>query len=987
LDEKTRLSTWDDATVLSGSEEQTVLSHTDDATVLSAPGDSGATSGDGPRLEPGQSFGPYTIGQLLGRGGMGEVYEADHVETGRRVALKVLRGRINRAEDRARFLSEGQLAASVSHPHTVYIFGSEEITAMPVISMQLLTGGTLKDRVVERGPMAPAEAVAAILDVISGLDAAESAGILHRDIKPSNCFIDTGGRVKVGDFGLSISTGARDNAQSKSGFQGTPQYAPPEQLRGERLDVRADIYAVGATLFYLLIGRAPFDARDFRELIDQVKTAPPPLAHTLRPGIPPGLSTVVTRCLAKNAADRPASYADLAKLLRPFSGHAIPARRGPRLVAGVIDTMILAIPIALLKAGSVRVGSKNFSADVNMDPLAFAINVLYFAIAEGWWQTTIGKRLCGLRLVSTTGPLTWRQAAARALIFYGPGLPLVLVGLVVDHNRIISYLSAHTTLAVLLSMGPVVITVLMFATMTKKNGLAALHDLVTRTRVVVRVSRDLRRSARGEDAASVAGPVAAGRAKYGSFDVTGDLGAIPDGRLLEGVDAVLKRRVWLIERSAGAPEVSRARRDADRIGRLHWLAGQRTADVSWDAFEAPQGTLVDPTPGASGWRDVQGWLNDLSAELAAAERDGTVPVLSLDRVWIRNDGRAVLLDFPPPQSSSSGPSAVLPGPIQFLVAVARLSLGNATSSPMPVSAAAMVDRWARETKKRAVSMDDVAADLAAVSVAAEKVSRGRRLMPVLLAALPVLLMLIAAFYAIPAVGKILSHDTFTMLSLLTAREKDADPAVRQAIDTYLAGTYRGELIDASAWKIIADNQKNDADDDVPRLQQVARDAAALRPTPTDTAAAAERIRRTLDKTEDQYRKQIEDRGFRGTETILLALLLTGCGMSFFSGLTSVLVRPSGIVLSALGLAVQTRQGREIGRIRATARFLIAWSPMLLFSIAFAIPRTRALMQASGVTLVFAGLATAAMTAGTIWTILRPTRGPHDIAARTTIGVR
>ena len=122
----------------------------------------------------------------------------------------MLRGRLQHADDRARFLREGQLAASISHPHTVYIFGSEEIAGMPVISMELLPGGTLKDRVAAHGPLPPAEAVAAVLDIIGGLDAAQAAGILHRDIKPSNCFIDSDGSVKVGDFGLSISTLARD---------------------------------------------------------------------------------------------------------------------------------------------------------------------------------------------------------------------------------------------------------------------------------------------------------------------------------------------------------------------------------------------------------------------------------------------------------------------------------------------------------------------------------------------------------------------------------------------------------------------------------------------------------------------------------------------------------------------------------------------------------------------------------------------------------
>src|SRR4029450_2486155 len=113
--------------------------------------------------EPGQRFGPYRIERLLGRGGMGEVYEAEHLEHGRRVALKVLSQRLSDPIDRARFLREGQLAAAVNHPHVVYIYGSEDISGMPAIAMELLPGGTLKERVEKEGPLAPIQAVDAML--------------------------------------------------------------------------------------------------------------------------------------------------------------------------------------------------------------------------------------------------------------------------------------------------------------------------------------------------------------------------------------------------------------------------------------------------------------------------------------------------------------------------------------------------------------------------------------------------------------------------------------------------------------------------------------------------------------------------------------------------------------------------------------------------------------------------------------------------------
>src|SRR5262249_12157289 len=159
--------------------------------------------------------------------------------------------------------------AAVSHPHVVYIYGSEEIAGIPVIAMELLPGGTLKDRVENTGPLAPLEAIDAILQVISGLEAAHAGGILHRDMKQSNCFVDIGGTIKVGDFGLSNPTleGAVTQFTTTSTFQGTPEFASPEQLRGERLDIRSDIYAVGATLHCLLAGRPPFEDHDLMALV------------------------------------------------------------------------------------------------------------------------------------------------------------------------------------------------------------------------------------------------------------------------------------------------------------------------------------------------------------------------------------------------------------------------------------------------------------------------------------------------------------------------------------------------------------------------------------------------------------------------------------------------------------------------------------------------------------------------------------------------
>ena len=227
----------------------------------------------------------YEFISLLGRGGMGAVYAAEQLSSGRRVALKVLSHQLDSPDARARFLREGRLAASINHPNSVYVFGTEEIDDTPVIAMELIAGGTLQDRIQRYGPLPVGAAVDAVLQIIAGLEAAHSVGILHRDIKPANCFEDMDGTVKIGDFGLSISTAGRgDSMQTMDGtFLGTPAFCSPEQLRGEELNVRSDLYSVGVTLFYLLTGRTPFEGRNMvQQLANSLEKAAPSPCSTGR---------------------------------------------------------------------------------------------------------------------------------------------------------------------------------------------------------------------------------------------------------------------------------------------------------------------------------------------------------------------------------------------------------------------------------------------------------------------------------------------------------------------------------------------------------------------------------------------------------------------------------------------------------------------------------------------------------------------------------
>jgi eukaryotic-like serine/threonine-protein kinase len=392
---------------------------------LRTPTQPGATTAGGQAAAPkrelpqaGATFGGYRIVRELGRGGMGAVYDAEHLESGRRVALKVLSHRLDSPDARARFLREGRLAASINHPNSVYVYGTEEIEGTPAIAMELIAGGTLQQKVEREGPLPVGTAVDAALQVIAGLEAAQAVGILHRDIKPANCFEDADGTVKIGDFGLSISTAPRlETTLTLEGcFLGTPAFSSPEQLRGEELNARSDIYAVGVTLFYLLTGHVPFEAKNMVQLLATVLEQPAPSPRKFRPALPPPLARVVLRCLEKPAGERFRNYDELRQALAPFASAApVPAPLGLRFIAGALDLVLfglLGTILQLLAFGTLvpfTDAAASFSPHWLKTAIAsFAATLIYFSLLEGcwarpwakpsavcgWWARTITPRAC-----------------------------------------------------------------------------------------------------------------------------------------------------------------------------------------------------------------------------------------------------------------------------------------------------------------------------------------------------------------------------------------------------------------------------------------------------------------------------------------------------------------------------------------------------------------------------------------------------------------
>ncbi|MDX2009628.1 MAG: protein kinase [Myxococcaceae bacterium] len=261
-------------------------------------------------LEAGTTFaGKYLIDGVLGKGGMGAVYSATNQAIGRRVAIKVLVADLSDREDvKRRFALEARAAAVINHPGIVDVLDMGETPdGEPFIVMEHLEGATLKAVLKKHGIFSPGEAVGVIAPLLEALAAAHQANVIHRDIKPANVFLCTRPQrlVKLLDFGISRfgqSTGLTHTGTAV----GTPKYMSPEQVMGERtLGPAADLYSVGAVLYELLGGRAPYDAgSDIATLAKLLKEEHDPLA-TVRPELPPRLCAFVDGLLVKDAAQRP----------------------------------------------------------------------------------------------------------------------------------------------------------------------------------------------------------------------------------------------------------------------------------------------------------------------------------------------------------------------------------------------------------------------------------------------------------------------------------------------------------------------------------------------------------------------------------------------------------------------------------------------------------------------------------------------------------
>jgi eukaryotic-like serine/threonine-protein kinase len=277
--------------------------------------------------------GKYKLLEPLGAGGMGQVFLCRHIYMNRLVALKVLP--IDKVKDPSmleRFYREARAAAALDHPNIVRAYdidhdvGLDENNAKPLhyLVMEFVDGASLQELIARRGPMDPTRAAHYMRQAALGLEHAHEAGLVHRDIKPGNLLLDRTGTVKVLDLGLArFFDAGKDNVteryDEKNAILGTADYLSPEQARGETVDIRADVYSLGATFYFLLTGKAPFEEGTItQKLLWSQTKAPKPILER-RADVPAELIAVIDRMMAKDAKERYPTPAAVAEALAPFT--------------------------------------------------------------------------------------------------------------------------------------------------------------------------------------------------------------------------------------------------------------------------------------------------------------------------------------------------------------------------------------------------------------------------------------------------------------------------------------------------------------------------------------------------------------------------------------------------------------------------------------------------------------------------------------------
>jgi serine/threonine-protein kinase len=304
-----------------------------------------------PRI--GSELAGYLIEALVGRGGMGVVYRAHDRALDRKVALKILSPEL--AADvgfRERFLIESRLAAALDHPNVIPIYDAGEVAGELYIAMRFVEGSDLRE-LFQAGALAPERAIALVSQVAEALDAAHARGLVHRDVKPANVLVAETDHVYLADFGLTRRLGAAPGQLGAGRSLGTSDYVAPEQIRGEEVDGRADVYSLGCLLYECLVGRPPFQRDSEIAVVYAHLEEVPPKPSVRRPELSEEIDGVVARAMAKTPSERYATCTQLVDAARAglrLTGDLSSAASGRYRRALVLVTVVALLALAAVLA-------------------------------------------------------------------------------------------------------------------------------------------------------------------------------------------------------------------------------------------------------------------------------------------------------------------------------------------------------------------------------------------------------------------------------------------------------------------------------------------------------------------------------------------------------------------------------------------------------------------------------------------------------------
>jgi serine/threonine protein kinase len=307
--------------------------------------------------------GKYRLLERLGAGGMGQVFLCEHITMGRKVALKILP--VQQAEDPAslaRFYREARAVARLDHPHIVRAHDIDHDDKLHFLVLEFVDGCNLHDFIRRNGPLSPQRAAHYIRQAALGLQHAHEAGLVHRDIKPGNLLIDRQGVVKILDMGLARFFHEDSPAFIKEyefGYIiGTGDYIAPEQIVDSRVDIRADIYSLGGTMYYLLTGKSPFQDGTSAQKIIWHQVRHPKTLRVLRPDVPEALVQVFERIIAKEPGRRFQTPIELAKALEPFAPGPIAVPTLEEMPASVLGACQRPLSQSMQPTSPVTVGTE-----------------------------------------------------------------------------------------------------------------------------------------------------------------------------------------------------------------------------------------------------------------------------------------------------------------------------------------------------------------------------------------------------------------------------------------------------------------------------------------------------------------------------------------------------------------------------------------------------------------------------------------------------